>query len=504
MKKLLIVSLGVSFLSISSQATQEKPNILVFLVDDMGLMNTSVPFLTDQSGQPHRYPLNKFYRTPGMERLANQGVRFGRFYANSVSSPTRASIMTGQSSARHHTTQWISPYGKNQGPKNWNWKGLTEKSVTLPRVLKSSGYRTIMCGKGHFGPLKTAGADPLQLGFDVNIGGSAIGQPGSYYGQNNYTTKKHFNPVPGLEKYHGTDTFLTEALTLEAKLAVDKAVQDKKPFYLYMSHYALHRPFQADPRFTANYKDSGKSKDVQAFATLVEGMDKSLTDLMDELERLGVAEDTIIIFLGDNGSDGPLGRDGNFAADPIRGKKGNSYDGGLRVPFIAAWAKVNPENKFQKKFPIKQGFYNQGIGTIEDIFPTVLKFAGVDKPKGYVTDGTDLTSYFATRKGNKPQTFLMHFPHSHNSSNFTSYINGDWKIIYNYGKARPKGYGNRSEGESVELFNLAKDPYEQHDLASSQPEKLVEMKKLMIKALDAAGAQYRTNQMTGKEMRPHL
>ena len=504
MKKQLTTALGVSLLSCAVQASQTKPNIVVFLVDDMGLMDTSVPFVTGENGKPKQFPLNQFYRTPGMARLANQGVRFGRFYANSVCSPTRASLMTGQSSARTHTTQWINMYGQNPGPKNWNWKGFSKDEVTLPKLLKSEGYRTIMCGKAHFGPLKSLASNPLNVGFDLNIGGSAIGHPGSYYGKDKYRARNGSQAVPSLEKYHGTDTYLTEALTLEANKAIATSVKDKQPFYLYMSHYAAHAPFQTDPRFVDNYKDSGKSKREIAFATIIEGMDKSLNDIMDQLSKLGVAENTIILFLGDNGSDAPLKVKGYTASLPLRGKKGRSYDGGMRVPFIVSWAKVNPNNKFQKQFPIKPGFYDQGIGTIEDIFPTVLKIAGSQNPKEHVLDGTDLTSYFATREGNKSQTFLMHFPHSHNSSNFTCYINGDWKIIYNYGKAYKKDYNNRADGELVELFNLANDPYEQKDVASTHPEKLVEMKKLMIESLNKAGAQYRTSQLTGEEMRPHL
>ena len=111
-----------------------RPNILVFLVDDMGVMDTSVPFLTGADGKPEAHPLNKFYRTPNMERLAQRGIRFEQFYANSVCSPTRVTLMTGQSSARHHTTQWIKPESNNAGPfgpRNWQWKGITRKHRTL-------------------------------------------------------------------------------------------------------------------------------------------------------------------------------------------------------------------------------------------------------------------------------------------------------------------------------------------------------------------------------------
>ena len=201
-----------------------RPNIVVFLVDDMGVMDTSLPFLTDEAGNPKRYPLNEYYRTPNMERLAKQGIRFNQFYAMSVCSPTRISIMTGQNAARHGATNWIKPDSNNagpQGPPTWNWEGLKQTDITLPGILRENGYRTIHVGKGHFGPNDHEGSEPLNLGFDVNIGGASFGAPGSYYAKDNYTRDREHEPhaVPHLEAYHGTDTFLTEALTLEAKKA---------------------------------------------------------------------------------------------------------------------------------------------------------------------------------------------------------------------------------------------------------------------------------------------
>ncbi|MCB1080140.1 MAG: sulfatase-like hydrolase/transferase, partial [Verrucomicrobiae bacterium] len=170
-------------------AAPEKPNIVVFLVDDMGVMDTSVPFLTDDSGQPKRYPLNDYYRTPNMARLAERGIRFNQFCAMSVCSPTRNCIMTGQNAARHRTTNWINPEKNNAGPNgplDWNWEGLNKQTVTLPGLLRKAGYHTIHVGKGHFGADGFDGAEPLNLGFDTNIAGAAFGAPASYYGEKNY------------------------------------------------------------------------------------------------------------------------------------------------------------------------------------------------------------------------------------------------------------------------------------------------------------------------------
>ncbi|MEZ6087418.1 MAG: sulfatase-like hydrolase/transferase [Pirellulaceae bacterium] len=223
----------------------QRPNIMVFLVDDMGMMDTSVPFLTDEQGNAQVYPLNEYYRTPAMERLAKQGTRFNQFYAMSVCSPTRVSIMTGQNAARHRVTNWINPRSNNAGKfgaPQWNWAGLRSSDITLPGILRNAGYQTIHVGKGHFAPEDHEGANPANLGFQKNIAGASFGAPGSYYGTKNYGhgTKRSHHAVPGLEKYHGTETFLTEALTIEAKRAISDTVEQNKPFYLYFAHYAVH------------------------------------------------------------------------------------------------------------------------------------------------------------------------------------------------------------------------------------------------------------------------
>ncbi|MDA7907230.1 sulfatase-like hydrolase/transferase, partial [bacterium] len=142
----VVASLSLWIWGAVASAAQTTPNIVVFLVDDMGVMDTSVPFLTDEKGKPKRYPLNDYYRTPNMQRLAAQGVRFNNFYAMSVCSPTRISIMTGQNAARHHATNWINPRNDNRGPHGpptWNWQGLTSGDVTLPGLLRKVGYQTI-------------------------------------------------------------------------------------------------------------------------------------------------------------------------------------------------------------------------------------------------------------------------------------------------------------------------------------------------------------------------
>lgn len=488
MKNILCAS--AFLLAGQSLMAQERPNVVLFLVDDMGLMDTSLPFLTDKSGNPVRYPLNDFYQTPNMERMARQGIRFSTFYAQSVSSPSRASIMTGQNSTRHGTTNWINSESNNKtpyGPEGWNWKGITKQDVTLPRVLHDSGYKTIHVGKAHFGCQNSEGENPQNIGFDVNIAGSSIGQPGSYYGENGYGNIKgnKSRAVPGLEKYHGTDTFLSEALTLEANKQIDQAVAEEKPFFLYMSHYAVHAPFEADKRFSEHYKYSLKPSGAADFATLIEGMDKSLGDIMDHLEKLGIAENTLIIFLGDNGSDAPLGDEKGYSSSaPLRGMKGTEFEGGVRVPFIACWAKPDANSLVQQQLPIEIGGIQQQMGTVMDIYPTVLSLAGAKNPAGHVVDGIDLRTQLEGKK-NKQRSgkVLMHFPHEHRGSYFTTYIDGDWKLIYYYNPERPSEPGYR-------LYNLKKDPGETRDLSLQDKNRVRKMVQAMRAQLDAEGALY--------------
>lgn len=508
---LLLVAGLVLFLPAKVSAL-DQPNIMVFLVDDMGVMDTSLPFLTDQDGKVKSYPLNDYYRTPSMERLANLGIRFNQFYAMSVCSPTRTSIMTGQNAARHHTTNWINENknnaGKNGAPQ-WNWEGLKKEDVTLPGVLRKKGYRTIHVGKGHFGPWEYEGQEPMNLGFDVNIGGSSFGAPGSYFGEKNYgaSTKRRGHAVPHLEKYHGSDTFLSEALTLETKKVVAETVKSGKPFYLYFAHYAVHAPFDSDPRFADHYKNSGKSKQAQAFATLIEGMDKSLGDMMDEFDKLGIAENTLIFFLGDNGSDAPLGDQHVVAcAAPLRGKKGSHYEGGMRVPFIAAWAKPDAQNEWQKKLPIVQGAIQGQVASVEDLFPTLLRLAGARAPAEHVVDGKALQTLLTGKPdASRAEQFLMHYPHGiHRSNYFTTWRDGDWKVIYHtLPEILTTGKHVQFEGGHYQLFNLKEDPFEQNNLADKKPKILRRMMAGTLSELKAHDAQYPVDD-EGNELMPQL
>lgn len=470
---------------------QDRPNIIVFLTDDMGPMDTSVPFITDKHGTPERYPFNDWYRTPGMERLASQGVRFTQFYAMSVSSPSRVSLMTGQYSARHHTTNWINSESDNRntyGPYGWGWDGLSPEDYTLPRLLSDQGYRTIHVGKAHLGNNESPAADPLKVGFDINIAGSSIGEPGSYFGEDGYGLLKGYKPraVPGLDKYHGTDTFLTEALTLEALGQIDEAVEDGSPFFLYMSHYAVHTPHQTDPRFISHYEgDDSKPANAKGFATLIEGMDKSLGDILDHLVEKGIAGNTLVIFMGDNGTGLYLGTDRDYCSSaPLRGMKGTEFEGGMRVPCIIAWA-APEDNPSQARLPIKPDIVRTEVASICDIYPTLAAFVGADIPSDHAVDGQDLSPLLGggPEPASHKDEFLMHFPHEHRGSYFTVWRHDKWKLIYYYNPNHP-------EKPQCSLFNLKRDPFETRDLSSRCPGRVRKLLNEMILKLEETGAQY--------------
>jgi arylsulfatase A-like enzyme len=266
---------------------------------------------------------------------------------------------------------------------------------------------------------------------------------------------------------------LTEALTIEAQKHVAETVASGSPFYLYFSHYAVHAPFESDPRFAAHYADSDKPKNAQAFATLVEGMDKSLGDMLDQFESLKVAENTLVFFLGDNGSDAPLGDQHVVAcAAPLRGKKGAHYEGGMRVPFIAAWAKPNPENEWQKKLPIPAGAIQGQVASVTDLFPTLLKLTGSEAAASHRVDGKPLQTLLQGKAdSSRPEQFLMHYPHGvHRSNYWTSWRDGDWKVVYHTLPEIPAtGNHMQFEGGHYELFNLANDPFESKNLADTEP-----------------------------------
>jgi arylsulfatase A-like enzyme len=230
-------------------------------------------------------------------------------------------------------------------------------------------------------------------------------------------------------------------------------------------------------------------------------MDKSLGDLLDHLDTLGVADNTLVLFLGDNGSDAPLGNEHAVAcAAPLRGKKGSHYEGGMRVPFVAAWAKADAENPHQQRLPVTAGALQSQIASVTDVFPTLLGLAGVTPPANHTVDGRKLDRLLTGQSDpERPETFLMHYPHApHRSDYWTSYRDGEWKIIYHYFP------GEDSGDKRYQLFHLKSDPYEQTDLAEKNPAELTRLMRGLIAALEAHGAVYPVAQPGGDPVKPQL
>lgn len=462
-----------------------RPNVVVFLVDDMGWQETSVPFHTEVT------ELNRRYQTPNMERMAVQGMKFTQAYASAVCSPTRVSLLSGMNVARHRVTNWTLRKDRSPDqaskfimPPKWNFNGVTTEAdvngttriTPLPALLKATGYRTIHVGKAHFGAKGMAGEDPQHFGFDVNIAGHAAGGPGSYWGEKNFSAawrnEDRIWDVPGLEKYHGQDVYLTEALTREAIKAMETAVKDGEPFYLYLSHYAVHAPWEKDNRFYQKYIDEGLKPFEATLASMIEGMDKSLGDVLDALKTLGVEKNAVVLFLSDNGS--PSQCPPNV---PLRGHKITPYEGGIRVPMLALWPDV-----------IKANSVNTNPVVVEDFFPTILELAGVVNPETSQT--VDGISFVPLLKGDgnrvSDRPFVWHFPHQYSGTPFSAVRQNSWKLIYHHNTRKH------------ELFNLAEDISEANDLAPSEVDKVNELSKVLGERLRAMDAQMPIDKTTGQ------
>lgn len=448
--------------NVLSQSKSSQPNIIIFLVDDMGWQETSVPFHNE------RTELNDRFKTPNMERLADKGMIFTQAYASAICSPSRVSLITGTNPARHNVTCWTlfkdkSPEREHKTLKNadWNLNGLSSDNELgrsfywescLPEVLKKAGYYTMHIGKAHFGAKDTPGADPLNIGFDLNIAGHAAGGPGSYHGDKNFSAvwRKGMDvwDVPHLEKYHGQEINLTDVLTHEANRAIEKAVEMGQPFFLHMSHYGIHAPWEADRRFVQKYLDAGLPELLANHASMVEGMDHSLGAIMDKLEDLGIEDETIIVFISDNGAPSQMTR--NL---PLRGHKVTPYEGGIRVPMIVKWPGVT-----------KKAMRNNHPIAIQDVYASIVEWA---KAEDYVVPIDDTQSFLPLIKDKKhtwrDRALIWHYPNFYDVEPYSIIRKGNWKLIHFY-----------HDGHN-ELYDLTADIGEQNNKADEEPQIVIEL-----------------------------
>ncbi len=468
-------------------AARGSPHLLFVMVDDLGWQDTSVPLADAPTA------FNARYRTPNFERLAARGVSFTQAYAAApVCTPTRTSLMTGRSPAATHITYWILHAGKDTSadfaglrPPAWDLDGLQPGDVTLPALLSAAGYRTIHVGKAHLGGEGSPGGDPTTLGFDVNIAGHGAGAPASYHGTDGFSRGSVWD-VPGLERWHGQDVFLTEALAAEAVDAVAAAVADEQPFFLHFAPYAVHTPIQANARYLEHYPDLHPTE--AAYATMVESVDTAVGDLLDLLEELGVADDTFIVLTSDNGGLSAHGRGGaaNTHNLPLRSGKGSAFEGGTRVVAFAAGAGVGAEPGSRCDVPI----------ITHDWFTTLLARAGVAVPADHAEtlEGIDLAPLL---RGEDPspalseRTLGWHQPHFWGVNGpgiwpYSALRRGDHKLIHRHGDG------------ALLLFDLSTDLGETTDLADRHPDLVAELAGQLTDWLEGVAAQPSLDAETGE------
>lgn len=424
----------------------KQPNIVVFLVDDLGW------------GDLGCYG-NTFHETPNIDRLARESVKFTSAYAGApVCSPSRAAILTGRSPARLHLTQWIPgttyPHKKLlEAPTPLH---LDLHVPTIAEALKSAGYRTAAIGKWHLGG---DGYLPENFGFDVNIAGDNHGHPPSYFGP------FHFHNLTG---YTSKD-YLTDVLTEKMDAFVRDAAA-RGPFFLYMAEYSVHLPLQAKLAMIEKYrhKNGGKNEPDPVYAAMIESTDIALGSLRTVLERAGVADNTIILLTSDNGGVGFQGRNLHRIADngPLRAGKGFLYEGGIREPLIVHWPGVTRANTVCD-VPVS------GL----DFTPTILSMAGVGSPI-LPCDGLDFTGMLWGGAAPKRDALYWHYPHYSDQGGTPSGAirEGDWKLIEFF------------EDNHLELYNLAVDPGEQYNFASSYADRASDLRMKLAAWREAVNA----------------
>ncbi|MDA1016223.1 MAG: sulfatase [Planctomycetota bacterium] len=438
-------------------ADAKLPNVVFFLVDDLGYMDIGAN------------NANTFYETPNVDRLAASGMRFTNGYAaNPVCSPTRYSIMTGKYPSRIDATNYFSGTRSAKylpAPLN-DRMGLEE--VTLAESFKAAGYQTAFLGKWHLGP--TEEFWPEHQGFDINVGGYSRGAPAAGY----FSPYKNPRLADGPKGEH-----LTARLTDEAIKILDKV--KGKPFLLYLSFYTVHTPLQAPNDLVEKYRrkaerlglnDKPEFADEEqvwpvkqarrvrilqkhaVYAAMVESMDTNIGRVLHKLDELGLSQDTVVCFTGDNG--GLSTSEGSPTSNlPLRGGKGWLYEGGIREPFLIRWPGVTKPNSTSDEPVISTDFY-----------PTLLEIAGLDpKPKQHL-DGRSLVPLLKQTSGVNRDALYWHYPHYSNQGGFPggAVRMGNFKLV------------ERIEDGRVNLYDLSNDVGERNDLATRMPERVARMR----------------------------
>jgi arylsulfatase A len=421
----------------------KKPNIVFFLVDDLGWTDLGC-YGSD------------FYQTPHIDRLAAEGVRFTDAYAAcNACSPTRAAVLTGKYPARLKLTDWIPgqrslPAHKLLAPA-WTQQ-LEHHHTTLAEALKSDGYRTIHIGKWHLGGTEFY---PTKQGFDINIGGSYIGAPGSYYYPYYRKPGSASGPIENLPPGGPEGRYLTDRLTDEAVRLIDESKNE--PFFLYLASYSVHTPIQPRADLKSHYENkvtAGKRHKNPNYAAMVGAVDESVGRVLQQLKDSGVADNTLIIFTSDNG-----GMHKVTSNLPLRGGKGMAWEGGTRVPLIVKAPGLTPAGTICREPVISVDFY-----------PTLLDIvgAGDDSLRDREIDGVSLTSLLRSPDTKlKRDAIFWHYPHYNVLLGVphSSIRAGRYKLIEFF------------EDNHIELFDLKNDLGEKINLAKDHPDKASELLK---------------------------
>ncbi len=478
MKRILYITLAIVALSSCSvrkskttEQVPEKPNVVFIVADDLGYADLGC---TGSS----------LYETPNLDKLAENSVRFSDGYANcQVCSPSRVSLQTGEFPARHGVTSWI---GDSSG-EDWRAYGqfskllppeyehqFSQEKLTWAKAMKKHGYKTFFAGKWHAGG---EGSTPEDHGYEINVGGWDVGGPkGGYFDP--FTNPKMENRKPG------------ENLSMRlADETVSFFGENKdEPFFAFLSFYAVHGPIQSTHEKWNKYRnkivqrgfeDEGfvedellprrKNQDYPVYAGLVETMDDAVGVVLNGLKELGLEKNTIVIFTSDNG--GVCSGDGYSTSNaPLKGGKGQAYEGGIRIPYIISvpWM----EN---------HGLWNSTPASGADFYPTVLDLINVPLEPQAHADGISLKPALEGKQMEE-RPLYWHYPHYGNQGGHPASMvrQGDWKLIYYW------------EDNHVELYNLADDIGEENDLSTVHSKLAANLKDQMFNWLESVGAKYPT------------
>jgi arylsulfatase A-like enzyme len=409
-------------------APARQPNIVLILLDDMGYRDVG-------------FAGNRYISTPNIDKIAKSGAVFSQCYASAPNcAPTRACLLTGQYAPRHGVYTVVDDrYAPGQPHmKVMSTKGndeLPARTRTVADLLKSNGYATALVGMWNLGRGRNGSTgSPTGRGFDVY--------------------KRPDDVSFGKDAYmDGQGRYLSDALCDEALAWIDQ--HKSKPFFLYYAEHSVHEPFDPKPALVAKYKakpPTGLDKGITPeYAATVEAVDASIGRIMAKLEASGLTKDTLVIFTSDNGGL-------PYVVNPLRGSKGLLYEGGIRVPGAISWPGVIPAGKT----------YDEPVASM-DIMPTILEAAGVPLPKDQPTDGLSLLKQLKTGASLNRNAIYWHFPCYIGKGEPMSLLRaGDYKLIQKFA------------GPTFELYNVRKDPGEEHDLAKAEPAKVEELKKLLV------------------------